>query len=96
MKKFLYENSLSLVMFALFLGTLGGQIATGLHEYNSTQEEHGQSTVAYSAYLRSGHFLEGGKRYRRQLTGHAPLVYCYIREGLSQFGPQGCQEIGQT
>jgi hypothetical protein len=58
MRRFLYENSLSLVMLGLFLLFLGGQSMAGWYAYNSDQEDHQQPEIPYGAYLRSGHFLE--------------------------------------
>ena len=59
MKRFLHENGLSLVLFLLFSITLiGGQISSGLRQYNQEQEEHGGEQVQIGGYLRTGHFLE--------------------------------------
>jgi hypothetical protein len=58
MKKFLRENSLSLVMTTLFVFALLGQIATGWDVYNKDQVEHGGQAVGIGAYLTSGHFGE--------------------------------------
>src|SRR5687768_9579438 len=58
MKRFWRNNSLSIVMFSLFLLFLIGHSVTGWHEYNEEQQEHQQSTVAYRQYLTTGHFIE--------------------------------------
>jgi hypothetical protein len=58
MQRFWKENSLSIVLFSLFLIILGGQIATGHREYNDQQREHGQPEAGLGAYLGSGHFIE--------------------------------------
>ncbi len=57
-KRFLRENSLSLVMTALFVFALIGQIVTGLSLYNRDQVEHGEQPVAIGQYLTGGHFGE--------------------------------------
>jgi hypothetical protein len=57
-KRFLWENSLSIVVLALFLGTWAGQIATGLVSYNNEQRDHGEETVGLMEYLTTGHFIE--------------------------------------
>lgn len=44
-KQWLWENSLSIVVLTLFVGTLAGQIATGLVTYNQDQREHGEEPV---------------------------------------------------
>jgi hypothetical protein len=58
MRRFLYENSLSLVMFGLFVVTLGIQSVAGLNTYNDDRKEHDQPPVSYTEYLTSGHFIE--------------------------------------
>lgn len=58
MKRFWRENSLSVVLFALFGLFLLGQILTGFREYNSDQQDHNAPTVGYLRYLQTGHFTE--------------------------------------
>jgi hypothetical protein len=58
MKKFLYQNSLSLVFILLFIAALIGQIICGLKEYNHELIEEGASAVNLQQYLTSGHFLQ--------------------------------------
>jgi hypothetical protein len=58
MRRFWKENSLSIVLFSLFLAIFGGQIATGYRDYNDELREHGQAEVGLGAYLGSGHFIE--------------------------------------
>ena len=59
MKRFLRDNSLSLVLFGLFFFTfLLGQSITGHQHYNNEEQEHGQPAVGYLEYLGTGHFLE--------------------------------------
>ena len=71
MKRFLEDNGLSLVLFALFFLFLGGQAVTGWSEYNSEQRQHGSEEVAFGAYLTTGHFGEGCSR-----TGRASSSRC--------------------
>ena len=58
MRRFFYENGLSVVLFVLFALTLFGQSVTGLGEYNEDQRRHGQPAVGYAEYLATGHFVE--------------------------------------
>lgn len=58
MKKFFYDNSLSIVFFLLFALAMVGQIYFGLQEYNKDLEDWGGQMVNLSAYLTSGHFFE--------------------------------------
>ena len=58
MKKFLKNNSLSLVIFLLFVLSLTGQAVTGLKQYNQDMQEKGGPQANLPQYLTSGHFLE--------------------------------------
>lgn len=58
MRKFLYQNGLSIAFLLLFFISLGGQIATGFKEYNKEREEDGIRARSLSAYLGTGHFIE--------------------------------------
>jgi hypothetical protein len=57
-RRFLYQNGLSLVAFALFLLSLVGQALAGSHAYNDYQRQHGQPAVGVISYLRTAAFLE--------------------------------------
>lgn len=58
MKKFLRNNGLSLVLFALFFLSLVGQFFTGQREYNDGQKQHGSPPISAVEYLKTGHFVE--------------------------------------
>lgn len=55
---FWYRNSLSLVIFAIFLALLVLQAFFGWKEYNSGMVEKGGLAVTLGDYLRTAHFLE--------------------------------------
>ncbi len=59
MRRFLRENSLSLVLFFCFFITLiVGQSVAGFLHYNEEQRDHRQPTVTFTGYLATPHFLE--------------------------------------
>jgi hypothetical protein len=58
MRRFFRNNGLTLVLMGLFLGTMVGQIATGLREHNNDQREHNKPVIGLGEYLTSGHFWE--------------------------------------
>ena len=58
MKKFFFENGLSIVFFVLFLIGITGQIIFGIQEYNKNLQEWGGHAVGLGEYLTSGHFIE--------------------------------------
>ena len=58
MRRLIRNQSLSIVLFLLFLLFLAGQSIAGHLQNNEDLKEHGQSPINYSAYLGSSHFLE--------------------------------------
>jgi hypothetical protein len=58
MKKFFKQNSLSVVLFALFVVFLVGLGITGYRYENQELAAHGQPAVGYLAYLASSGFAE--------------------------------------
>lgn len=58
MRRKLRENGLSIVLLGVFFAILVGQSIVGHLEHNDDQQEHGQPTISYVAYLGSTHFLE--------------------------------------
>ena len=58
MRRFLYENSLSLVAFWTFAAILIAQSVVGYHAYSQDREDHAVPQVNYLTYIRRGHFLE--------------------------------------
>lgn len=57
-RRFLYENSLSVVLFGIFLACWALQIIFGLRTYNADQRDHGEAQVTLTKYLTTGHFIE--------------------------------------
>ena len=59
MRRFLFENGLSVAFGVLFLATLVGQSFAGQRTYNAEQLEHGSDAVSWLDYVLSADF--GGK-----------------------------------
>ena len=59
MRRFLFENGLSVFFGSIFLVTLVGQSFAGQHAYNAEQLEHGSTPVSWPDYVLSPDF--GGK-----------------------------------
>jgi hypothetical protein len=57
-KRVLYENSLLVVMTALFLLMWLGQSLNNWREFNAQQREHDESTVSWSTYLGNADFWD--------------------------------------
>lgn len=58
MRRIVRDQSLTLTMVALFGLFLLFQSLTGFRVYNADQREHGEATIGFTSYLRSGHFVE--------------------------------------
>ena len=56
--RFLFENGLALVAFALFALTFAGQVAAGYAVHNEEQAQHGEPPASLREYLGSGDFME--------------------------------------
>jgi hypothetical protein len=57
-KKFLWENGLTVALLGIFLLSVIGHALTGRLEYNSERVSHGGSPVSLSQYVLTGHFQE--------------------------------------
>jgi uncharacterized protein DUF6766 len=56
MRRFLRENSLTIVFGLLFLAALTGQAIAGHISYNADQVAHGQPAISFGRYLTSSNF----------------------------------------
>jgi hypothetical protein len=75
MKMLWRNNSLAIVLFALFAASMVGQAITGWHESNEDAVTHGQSPVPLSSYLTSGHFWEAtGENWESEFLQMAMFV----------------------
>ena len=69
------RNGLSIVLVALFLLTMMGQVLTGWADHNADAQEHGQPPVALGGYLASGHFWEAtGENWESEFLQMALFV----------------------
>jgi hypothetical protein len=56
LRRFLFENGLSLTFGVLFLGSLAGQSVAGWKDYNDELLAHGDPTIEYGRYLFSSEY----------------------------------------
>jgi hypothetical protein len=54
----LYENSLVLVMGAIFFATWAGQSLNNWRDFNATQREHDETAISWGSYLVRADFWE--------------------------------------
>jgi hypothetical protein len=84
-RKILREHGLSLVVIALFLFFMAGQILAGRYQYNDELEEHGYQPLSLFEYLLSGHFVEAtAENWESEFLQMAAYVLLTI--GLFQKG----------
>ena len=88
MRRFLRENSLSIVLFTLFLVFLVGQAITGWDEYNSEQREHKSPAVSFGSYLTTGHFgeavFENWESEFLQMSAYVLLTIWFVQRGSAE------------
>ena len=58
LRRFLFENGLSIAALTFFVLSFVGQVLAGHRTYNDEQRQHGQPTESLGAYLTSGDFIE--------------------------------------
>jgi hypothetical protein len=56
MRRFLRDNSMSIVFLALFLAALSGQAIAGHADFNDTAVSHGDATISLGRYVLSSDF----------------------------------------
>jgi hypothetical protein len=87
-KRFLRDNSLSIILFALFFFFLAGQAVTGWDEYNSEQQEHKEEKVSFGEYLQTGHFgeavFENWESEFLQMSSYILLTVWFRQRGSSE------------
>lgn len=58
MRSFVRDQSLTIVLIAIFLASFLGQILTGYRANNAELVAHGASALTFGSYLTSGHLME--------------------------------------
>ena len=75
----LYENSLSLTLFTLFLISLAMHAVTGAREYSAEQTQHGEAAVGVMGYLGSAQFwFESFQNWQSEFMSVAVLTLLSI------------------
>jgi hypothetical protein len=98
----IYENSLLIVMGAIFLGSWLGHSFTGWSDFNQEQREHGETAVAYLAYLQRPTFWEQSfQNWQSEFlaVGAMVVLSIYLRQrGSPESKPVGAPhgETGST
>ena len=95
------DRALTLVLMAMFALFLGGQVLTGLYEYNATQADHQQPVVDLAGYLRTGHpweaLFENWESEFLQMAVFVLLTTILVQKGSPESrrrGRQGARRRG--
>jgi hypothetical protein len=85
MRRFLRENSLSLVFLTFFLLAVAAQAFAGWHEFNDQATAHSDSTISLGRYLTSSSFgnavLENWQSEYLQFTLYILLTVWFLQRG---------------
>jgi hypothetical protein len=88
-----YENSLLIVMMAIWIASWLGQSVTGWTEYNNTQVEHEEATVSWLGYVGSADFWQATlQNWQSEFlaVGSFAVFTVYLRQrGSPQSKPVG-------
>ena len=100
MKKFWKNNSLSIVLVALFLIFVTGQTFTGYQVNNKELEEHNQAAISMGEYLGSGHFgeaiFENWESEFLQMASYVILTVFLVQRGSAESkNPDQANDIDQ-
>jgi hypothetical protein len=75
----LYENSLSITLFLLFLAAFARHAVTGAREYSSEQMQHGEQAAGVMDYLGSSQFwFESFQNWQSEFMSVAVLTLLSI------------------
>lgn len=82
------KNALCIVFLLLAISTLFGQSYTGWQEYNDYLHKHSLSSIDFSSYLASGHFIEATfenwESEFLQMALFVILTIFFIQQGSSE------------
>jgi hypothetical protein len=99
MRRFLKDNSMSIVFLALFLAALVGQAIAGHADFNDNAASHGDPTISLGRYVLSSDFgsavMENWQSEYLQFTLFILLTVWFIQKGSTESKQPG-EEGGQT
>ena len=88
MKKFLWNNGLSIATISLFLTFLCGESIAGYFQHNQDLSLHHQSTVSFSSYLRCSDFwepvFENWESEFLEMAGYVFLTAYLVQKGSAE------------
>jgi hypothetical protein len=98
--RWIRDRGLTLLLMAMFLLFLVGQVLSGRAEYNVEQQLHGQPTVSMSGYLATGHpweaLFENWESEFLQMAVFVLLTTFLIQKGSPESRRPGVRELVDT
>jgi hypothetical protein len=93
LRRTIYENSLLIVMIAIWLGSWGAQSLTGVNEYNTVRLDHQEQPVSWLNYLGRPDFWENTlENWQSEFlaVGSMAILAVYLRQrGSPESKPVG-------
>ena len=85
LKAWIHDRALTIVLMAMFLLVLAGQVITGRLEYNDARTAHGREAVSLSGYFSTGHLweavFENWESEFLQMAVFILLTTCLVQKG---------------
>jgi hypothetical protein len=95
--KWIRDRGLTLALLGFFFITLLGQMVAGFHEYNATQQEHGEMPVSIAGYFGTGHpweaLFENWESEFLQMAVFVLLTTVLIQKGSPESRRPGVKEL---
>ena len=95
--RWIRDRGLTLLLMAMFLLFLVGQLFTGLAEYNAEQGQHGQPLLSMNEYLETGHpweaLFENWESEFLQMAVFVLLTTFLIQKGSPESRRPAAQEL---
>jgi hypothetical protein len=97
LRKFLYENGLTLGFLLLFVLALAGQAIAGYHAFNDEQVQHGASSISFGRYVTSSDYgaavMENWQSEYLQFTLFILLTVFLIQRGSPESKEMGKEGV---
>lgn len=97
LKAWIHDRALTIVMMALFLFFLAGQVVSGFWEYNDARAAHDRDPIVISAYLVTGHLwesvFENWESEFLQMAVFILLTTCLVQRGSPESRRPNIKEL---
>jgi hypothetical protein len=95
--RWIRDRGLTLVLMAMFLMFLAGQVLVGQAEDNASRREHGEPPLTMSEYLATGHpweaVFENWESEFLQMAVFVLLTTCLVQKGSPESRRPGAREL---